>query len=506
MQKLSMLLALFISCLSFGWEWDFSKERIPMSWWSANGREKLCSIEYATNPLTGKQSLKMHWDSKGSGWMHVYKANVPGLESFKIGTYTFKITTTGPLNIHECNLRIQDRDKETFYFVQPVNWNKAGQWTVQFVVDPSKLDHEYTSKHGKVANEVLDFPLHGLGINFCMFPDSGSGDLYVDYIGFEANKGTKVVRPPATWEQVSSSLDANPSRGGDWGRRWLTHRDYDTLLRVAKSEDDPKVGEYYNSRVLKIIEEVKAWRSDVPKAWKLYSSGLVVKDGEKVFGIDVNIGCDMPGRKVALRMRPEVLDALADVLDAVYYTHEHRDHCSQEVVDVLLAKKKKIYAGAAAIKVFKMGDGAIVAEKHTEPGYHVFESCQRMGKVNVNFVQCLAYVWELSNGATLFVRGDIYHPDDIGKVLSWVDNELKIKIDYAAVNASPSLVQECSRRWGCSFIPLHEWEFTHRKFGLPGPATQPMSTLYRVFGKQAQAGLADILSWGESVELKMLKR
>ena len=55
--------------------------------------------------------------------------------------------------------------------------------------------------------------------------------------------------------------------------------------------------------------------------------------------------------------------------------------------------------------------------------------------------------------------------------------------------------------FGCRFIPIHEWEFSHRKPGKPGPATQCFEELYSVYNNCYQQNRAQILSWGESITL-----
>lgn len=53
----------------------------------------------------------------------------------------------------------------------------------------------------------------------------------------------------------------------------------------------------------------------------------------------------------------------------------------------------------------------------------------------------------------------------------------------------------------CRFIPIHEWEFSHRPADTPGAATQCFAELQSVYAEPYAAGRAQFLTWGESIEL-----
>jgi hypothetical protein len=53
----------------------------------------------------------------------------------------------------------------------------------------------------------------------------------------------------------------------------------------------------------------------------------------------------------------------------------------------------------------------------------------------------------------------------------------------------------------CRFIPIHEWEFSHRPAGKPGPATQCFAELMQVYDFLYRQNRAQYLTWGESIAL-----
>ena len=62
-------------------------------------------------------------------------------------------------------------------------------------------------------------------------------------------------------------------------------------------------------------------------------------------------------------------------------------------------------------------------------------------------------------------------------------------------------VMQLDRKYSCRFIPIHEWEFSHRPAGVTAKATQDFTELYQAFGTPYAAGRAQFLFWGESIEL-----
>ena len=116
----------------------------------------------------------------------------------------------------------------------------------------------------------------------------------------------------------------------------------DKLLSEADSETDFELGRFYRDRVDQIIREVKAYTGDNPRLWKLYSSGFLLKDHDRVIAIDINGGCTPDSGRTRMILHDAQFEALSDIIDEYYNTHSHRDHISADLCDLLAAKGKLI--------------------------------------------------------------------------------------------------------------------------------------------------------------------
>lgn len=275
-----------------------------------------------------------------------------------------------------------------------------------------------------------------------------------------------------------------------------TLRTVDRILAAPDSENHPALAAFYNRRIQKALREIREYVGDVPRLWKFYSSGIVVKAGGTVSAFDLNCGGEVENRRTRLRFTPETLTMLVEVIDISYHTHAHVDHIGVELVDRLLRKGKMVITCSDAIRKWLL-TGAVNAEKHVAPGYHCYPGFQRAGAIELPNT---AFVLELAPGATLLVKGDIFMGHDVEELCDRIDRD-GLRIDYAAVSpfalTPPGIVAECQRRYDSFFIPVHEWEFGHRTPGRSGGATQTYAELMTVFTK----GKARLLTWGESMTL-----
>ncbi|MDD3153650.1 MAG: hypothetical protein PHS41_02190 [Victivallaceae bacterium] len=275
---------------------------------------------------------------------------------------------------------------------------------------------------------------------------------------------------------------------------------WDAILGHAGIENDPDLAREYNRRANAAADEIAAWNSPVPKLWKFYSSGIIVKAGGTVRAFDLNCGCELETARTRLRLAPGTIARLADLIDEAYYTHAHVDHLGIELADALLMRQKTIVTCRDAIDKWLLNP-ALDAETYHAPGYFCFPSFQRAG--NGQLPNC-AYVLELMPGCNLLVKGDIYCGSDVAALCDWID-EKKLRIHYAAVSpfalSQPDIVSECTRRYDTIFIPLHEWEFGHRERGTAGTSTQSFADWYRIFDSALARNRARFLFWGESTDL-----
>lgn len=186
MIRLVALLGCLVGVSARSFEYDFSRDKPAFSWWSENRQANLMRLDYAANPLTGKLSLHAGWDEAFTTYMHVYSGTVPALPAVPVWRFRIKLTTAGPVGVRQCSLRLQDQNHETFCFDRAVRWDRAGEWTLDFVVDSAAPAFTRTAMHGKDANKQLDLPLSTFGISFTFAPGSGEGEVFLDAIVCEA--------------------------------------------------------------------------------------------------------------------------------------------------------------------------------------------------------------------------------------------------------------------------------------------------------------------------------
>ena len=277
-------------------------------------------------------------------------------------------------------------------------------------------------------------------------------------------------------------------------------RRLDTIFGEPDSEISAALGRFYRERVDAALTEIKAYHGKTPRLWKFYSSGIIIKSDARTFAVDVNDGCVPVQGRTEILLRPGQIWKLADIIDEYYCTHSHSDHISPSLCDALARRGKRIVMPAESIRRW-MICGAVPAEKLRSDHCRAFLNWQGDASGGLD---CAMYLFTLSNGKNVFIRGDIYHKEGfdacMDKLRSW-----KKTADYAFLTpyftSGDDPVDVLGKKFSCRFIPIHEWEFSHRAFGKSGPATQCYNELYKDFQQWYRLGRMQILAWGESIDL-----
>lgn len=306
-------------------------------------------------------------------------------------------------------------------------------------------------------------------------------------------------------EEARNQLDRLPPSPENWHTRLPLLRRLDELFSCPELENDPALNRFYHEVCRRVIAEIRTWRGPGVRLWKLYSSAVLVKEESgRVTGFDLNEGCTPSSeRRTRLRLSPGLVEEFAELIDRMFYTHGHLDHLGLAVADALLLRGKPVSAPGDAIRQWLL-EGAIPAEELNEPDVRSYRGVQHMaGREDV---PSSAYAVTFQPGVTLLVRGDIYHWEDLAPIYERIEAE-KVRIDLMATSpfyqSGPDPVLEAYRRFGCRFLPIHEWEFGHRQpVGRSGRATQTYADLYESFRIPGEAGNCQVLTWGESIALK----
>ena len=153
------------------WALDFADGRPPMNWWSDYKHDNTCALTWVTNAATGRQSLEVSWDGKGT-WMHVVQEPLSApIAPFERLLVRMRLSSDTALpDIRECGVRIQDADMETFYFGDPLRqlrfWRTPGERELSIMIDEASLARAHVVKHGTNVNGRIDFPLKSFGLSF----------------------------------------------------------------------------------------------------------------------------------------------------------------------------------------------------------------------------------------------------------------------------------------------------------------------------------------------------
>ncbi|MGN0871275.1 MAG: hypothetical protein ACI4UV_08810 [Victivallales bacterium] len=304
-------------------------------------------------------------------------------------------------------------------------------------------------------------------------------------------------------EVLQQKLRKVPSLPENWYTRLPLLERFDELFGEPEAENDPALNRFYHHQCRRAIKEIRSWNGPGIRLWKLYSSAVLIKDETGcVTGFDLNDGCTPARRRARLQLSTGLLEDFSRLIDRMFYTHGHLDHLGLGIADALLMRGKTVVAPQDAIRDWLL-NGAVPAEECPLADVRGYPGVQRMA--NEGDIPNFAYAVTFKPDTTLFVRGDIYMGEDLLPILERLERE-RIKIDAAAISpffqSAPDPVTELYRRFHCHFIPVHEWEFGHRRpLGTAGRATQTYRDLYESFRMPGQVGDCTVLTWGESVNL-----
>ena len=159
------------TCAGAEWKLDFTSSRPPMNWWSPAKQDNTCALAWTTNAATGRQSLEAYWDGKGT-WMHVYQQPLATpIAPFERMLVRVRLSSDAALpDVHDCRVRIQDADMETFYVGDPLRqqrvWRARGERELSFMLDETSLARAHVVRHGTNLNGRIDFPIKSFGLSF----------------------------------------------------------------------------------------------------------------------------------------------------------------------------------------------------------------------------------------------------------------------------------------------------------------------------------------------------
>lgn len=283
----------------------------------------------------------------------------------------------------------------------------------------------------------------------------------------------------------------------------------DSIFSEKNSEESPLVVKYYQKMVDKAIAEIESTevRNGIA-VWKLYSSSFIIKTAHCIFALDF---CEGPNKNqqshtnAAFSLTTRQRGKIAGLVDYSFHSHHHHDHMSLEMVEAMVERNKKVFVTNDTLSLWADKPFRKYL-KVAKEGFHQLEHLDvhvHYGKQHMEDNQedeCYAYVIMPGNDIRILLKGDMYDGNEFSSYLKKLEEE-KLSIDIfmssAWTGSGKDIIDEIEKKFKPFFIPSHEWEFTHRKPGVSGTATQAYIELYKRFKKHINAGRAAILTWGE---------
>lgn len=115
----------------------------------------------------------------------------------------------------------------------------------------------------------------------------------------------------------------------------------DDILHIESAPEKPLVQKYYRARLEQAILDIERTKvTQGLRIWKLYNHGFLIRTPSLSFAFDI-----VPGtRTVGFNIPKELIERLAAQSDALFISHWHGDHASQDVARIYLSQKKPVVA------------------------------------------------------------------------------------------------------------------------------------------------------------------
>lgn len=149
---------------------------------------------------------------------------------------------------------------------------------------------------------------------------------------------------PGTTAQLSGihdSLIQNPPGTGNPWIRDMCITFLDDYLQQPHVNRSSTIREFFVRRTTAALDEIERLRvTNGVRMWHIYNHGYIFKTPKLCFGIDVTTTRHI--WNLAWNIPDDIPYRIAGLLDALFVTHDHSDHADHELVDRMLAIRKKV--------------------------------------------------------------------------------------------------------------------------------------------------------------------
>ena len=141
---------------------------------------------------------------------------------------------------------------------------------------------------------------------------------------------------------VDEALTENPPVVGAPMARKLALYNLDAMLHEVKYDNTEPFCNFIDSRIGKVIEDMKSPVKRGVKIYKIYNDGFVVRTKSANIAFDVVRGAC----KKQQLLSDEQVDAIVDKCDVLFLSHNHGDHVDKYVVNRFIEAGKPVIAAS----------------------------------------------------------------------------------------------------------------------------------------------------------------
>ena len=258
---------------------------------------------------------------------------------------------------------------------------------------------------------------------------------------------------------ADQALTENPPVVGAPTARKLALYNLDAMLHEVKYDNTEPFCDFIDSRIGKVIEDMKNPVKKGVKIYKIYNDGFVARTKSATIAFDVVRG-ECKKQKL---LSNDQIDAIVEKCEVLFLTHNHGDHVDKYVVDKFIETGKPVIAAADILPNLEG-----VTHYRSESEILDKEVTLKSGeKLQVKIfpghqspMMCNIYVVTTPDKYTLAHTGDQYDKNDMEWIAKMKDNAPKI--DALTINCWSYQIADAIKGFNPRYVITgHENEMGH---------------------------------------------
>ena len=141
---------------------------------------------------------------------------------------------------------------------------------------------------------------------------------------------------------VDEGLDAFPPVVGAPIERKMALYNLDALLHDTRNDNTEAFRNFVNSRLTKLLADLERPMKRGMRIYKIYNEAFIVRTKSATIAFDLS-RCRCRGHQEPL-IPTELAKKIAAKCDAMFLTHNHRDHVDSDIADLFIAAGKPVVA------------------------------------------------------------------------------------------------------------------------------------------------------------------